>query len=77
MLKLNTKIPNVISVLLLSISSQIYSQNAEVLNLKGPYFGQQRPGKVAEIFAPGIISTELHVIMPLPLVQTLKRCVSE
>jgi|GEM_PF-359953 len=28
--------------------------------LKGPYLGQKPPGLKAEIFAPGIISTELH-----------------
>ncbi len=28
--------------------------------LKGPYLGQKPPGLKAEIFAPGIISTEMH-----------------
>jgi len=27
------------------------------LNVSGPYLGQKPPGKTAEIFAPGIIST--------------------
>lgn len=28
--------------------------------LSGPYLGQESPGKTAKIFAPGVISTELH-----------------
>lgn len=40
----------------------IFAQNEkqEFPELNGPYLGQNPPGKVAEIFAPGILSTELH-----------------
>ena len=41
----------------LIMSSKTYSQE-EYPILKGPYMGQKLPGKVAEPFAPGIISKE-------------------
>ena len=52
-----------ISALILGLSAWIFSscsttnQNT-VATLKGPYMGQTPPGKVAEPFAPGIISKE-------------------
>jgi len=36
------------------------SQTQDLLELKGPYLGMNPPGLEPEIFAPGIISTELH-----------------
>jgi len=32
----------------------------ELPELKGPYLGQKPPGKTPEVFAPGIISTDMH-----------------
>lgn len=32
-------------------------QPAEFPNLSGPYLGQKQPGSIAEVFAPGIVST--------------------
>ncbi|MFC1726179.1 hypothetical protein ACFL4T_11175 [candidate division KSB1 bacterium] len=44
------------AVILLLFSNSAFSQEFPVL--KGPYFGQKLPGKVPEIFAPGIISSK-------------------
>ncbi len=54
-----------IIVLLISSSQFVLSQSITQNQLKfpdltGPYFGQKPPGKTAEIFAPGIISTNLN-----------------
>lgn len=40
-----------------SLPEPAHSQDA-FPSLKGPYLGQEPPGKVPELFAPGIISTE-------------------
>jgi WD40-like Beta Propeller Repeat len=49
-------------VLLFSVLIMIgrsYSQD-ELPVLEGPYLGQNPPGSTAEVFAPGIVSTELY-----------------
>ncbi len=54
-----TKFPSIILLvflLLLSVSSG-HSQQSDLLELAGPYLGQEPPGTKPEIFAPGIIST--------------------
>jgi hypothetical protein len=38
----------------------VFAQEAAFPVLTGPYLGQKLPGMTAEMFAPGIISTELH-----------------
>ena len=50
------------TIALLFISNFLLAQNSSNYYpiLKGKYLGQSPPGKTAEIFAPGIISTELH-----------------
>jgi len=56
------------AILILSISislSLVFGQlkgqdNSEFPVLKGAYLGQKPPGRIPEIFAPGIVSTELH-----------------
>jgi Tol biopolymer transport system component len=46
---------------LCSLYSQEKTQTKPNLPLlKGPYFGQNYPGMIPEIFAPGIVSTEKH-----------------
>ncbi|MFC1724791.1 hypothetical protein ACFL4T_04125 [candidate division KSB1 bacterium] len=47
---------------ILSCTVSLYSQEKadQFPVLKGPYLGQKPPGKKAEMFAPGIISTGLH-----------------
>ena len=50
------KNPVFIFVILLLIN-KVYTQDFPVL--KGPYLGQKPPGKTPEIFAPGIISSEI------------------
>jgi hypothetical protein len=47
-------------VLLIVIISNLFSQQAEFPKLTGPYLGQKPPGRIPEIFAPGIISTGLY-----------------
>ncbi len=50
-----------IIIVLLSIKilgCQLYADDFPILT--GPYLGQEPPGLIPEIFAPGIISTELH-----------------
>lgn len=41
----------------LTVSSGSHAQG-EIPELKGPYLGQKPPGLIAEVFAPGIVSTE-------------------
>jgi len=55
-----TRISISIALLLssLSMSSTSYSQD-DLPVLEGPYLGQKPPGVIAEVFAPGIVSTEL------------------
>lgn len=53
-----------ISILLMNICTLSFSQDltkriSDFPDISGPYLGQNVPGKVPEIFAPGIISTEL------------------
>ena len=48
-------IPFLASVLIIGNCS--HSQN-EVRLLEGPYMGQEPPGRMAEVFAPGVISTD-------------------
>jgi hypothetical protein len=45
-----------LSILIVGFSNKQQKTNFPVL--KGPYLGQKTPGKIPEIFAPGIISTE-------------------
>lgn len=54
-----TKYPTIIALfLLLPLSvSPGHSQQSDLLELAGPYLGQEPPGTKPEIFAPGIIST--------------------
>jgi len=40
------------------IAGAVSAQQESFLVLKGPYLGQNPPGMTAEVFAPGIISTE-------------------
>ena len=40
--------------------TNLFSQQIDLLKLTGPYFGQKPPGIIPEIFAPGLISTELR-----------------
>ncbi len=49
-------------VFLLIFSSKMYSQEntTDFPVLTGPYLGQKPPGKTPEIFAPGILSTEVN-----------------
>ena len=37
-----------------------FAQQSESIVLKGPYFGQEPPGMKAELFAPGILSTDAN-----------------
>ncbi len=46
-------------VLIFAIISNAQDKKDTFPILKGPYLGQQPPGKIPEIFAPGIISTGL------------------
>jgi Tol biopolymer transport system component len=36
----------------------LYSQQKDIAQVKGPYLGQNPPGKTPQLFAPGIISTD-------------------
>jgi len=40
------------------LATQIYPQEKDFPTLKGPYLGQEPPGKTPEIFAPGILNNE-------------------
>lgn len=52
------QVGSLISLLFLSVmSNKGFTQN-DSLVIKGPYLGQQPPGQNAEVFAPGIVSTE-------------------
>ena len=51
----------VLMLSILTISSQSYGQD-EFPVLEGPYLGQKPPGSTAEVFAPGIVSTEHYEI---------------
>lgn len=44
---------------ILTLSSESYGQN-EIPTLEGPYLGQEPPGLIPEVFAPGIVSTERY-----------------
>ncbi len=43
-----------------SILAQEYPNIDSNISLSGPYFGLEPPGETAEVFAPGIVSTELY-----------------
>jgi hypothetical protein len=45
-------------ILLSSLITDCQTNHKECPVLKGPYFGQNPPGIIPEIFAPGIVSTE-------------------
>lgn len=50
---------NLITLLILISSVAVAQQTAtEFPKLTGPYFGQKPPGTTAEVFAPGIVSTD-------------------
>jgi len=49
-----------LNIIIIAMCLSTYSQKNELFSLKGPYLGQKPPGKIAEQFAPGIISTDLH-----------------
>ena len=56
------KYPMVLLVLLILISCQtqaIQTSESDISQLKGPYLGQKPPGTTPQLFAPGIISTEI------------------
>lgn len=48
--------PGPIVLLLFFTTTSLLSPQSEFPKLTGPYFGQKLPGRVPEIFAPGIIS---------------------
>lgn len=51
----------IITGILIGLSSPLSGPaKAKFPELKGPYFGQKAPGRIAEMFGPGIISTEHH-----------------
>ncbi len=54
------KILSITSIFLVFAFFCSCAQQKEFTLLKGPYLGQKFPGLKPEIFAPGIISTELH-----------------
>jgi len=41
----------------INLSTVAYSQNIDLTKLKGPYLGQEPPGKTPQVFAPGLVST--------------------
>ena len=47
----------VLLLTILTISSKSYAQDDFPI-LEGPYLGQPPPGSIAEVFAPGIVSTK-------------------
>jgi len=59
---MNRKSKLIFITVLIFIIGILHSQekNPEFPVLKGPYLGQKPPGMVPEMFAPGLISTELH-----------------
>ncbi len=44
--------------LVISMSISINAQDKDFPNLTGPYLGQKPPGLIAQLFAPGVVSTE-------------------
>jgi len=44
---------------LFNSNEQLYAQD-EIMDLSGPYLGQEPPGMVPQMFAPGFVSTESH-----------------
>lgn len=44
----------------MTIVSQACGNKESGTTLRGPYLGQREPGNVAEMFAPGIVSTRFH-----------------
>lgn len=55
--------PAIITAIIISAIFFVFSLPSEQTDfpvLKGPYLGQKPPGMKSEMFAPGIISTELH-----------------
>jgi hypothetical protein len=54
----------VMLLFILIMCSKSYSQDNPLI-LKGPYMGQKLPGSIAEVFAPGIVSTEHYEIFGL------------
>lgn len=54
-------LPILIGILSLNtVIAQEYNQNTAGAPLTGAYLGQKPPGLTAEVFAPGIVSTELY-----------------
>lgn len=51
---------NLIFCLLLIATISTFAQQTEFPKLTGPYLGQKPPGMTPELFAQGIVSTELH-----------------
>ena len=53
-----------LSSIILIVSSILFScnhiQDSKFHQLKGPYLGQNPPGMIPEIFAPGIVTTDQH-----------------
>lgn len=59
------KITKVLTMMILLSMDTIFAQetvkrDSYSPNLTGPYLGQKPPGLTAEVFAPGIVSTELY-----------------
>jgi hypothetical protein len=56
------KIASMILINILLVSTPLFSQrdSTRFPELAGPYLGQKPPGSVAELFAPGLISTGLY-----------------
>jgi len=50
----------VVIVLSLILAAHNHARQEDFPVLKGPYLGQKPPGMTPEMFAPGIVSTELH-----------------
>jgi hypothetical protein len=42
------------------LAANSFAQRGDFPKLSGPYFGQKPPGLAAEIFAPGIVSTDMY-----------------
>jgi len=59
-MKIAKQLVSFTSVLLSNLLVVCSAQQVEFPVLKGPYLGQKPPGKIPEIFAPGIISTIYH-----------------
>ena len=48
------------SGLLLAMAIALHSSQVDIPKLSGPFLGQKPPGMTPEIFAPGIVTTELN-----------------